>query len=53
VGPEGDFTEQELGLLKDAGARLVGLGHNRLRVESAALALLAAAALVWDSKRPV
>ena len=41
VGPEGDFTPQELGALMAAGATPVGLGSRRLRVETAALALLA------------
>ncbi len=47
VGPEGDFTPAELELLLCAGAKPVGLGNNRLRAETAAIALLAAAAL-WD-----
>ncbi len=42
VGPEGDFTPEELQGLVDAGARPVGLGPNRLRVETAAMAMLAA-----------
>ena len=45
VGPEGDFTPAELGALADAGGTLVGLGERRLRVETAAMALLAAATL--------
>ena len=43
VGPEGDFTPRELGELLGAGAVPVGLGENRLRVETAAEALLAVA----------
>ena len=45
VGPEGDFTPEELQGLIDAGARPVGLGPNRLRVETAAMAMLAAVTL--------
>ncbi len=45
VGPEGDFTDEELEVLREAGARPVGLGSNRLRTETAALALLATAVL--------
>ena len=45
VGPEGDFTPAELGALAAAGGTLVGLGERRLRVETAAMALLAAAML--------
>lgn len=45
VGPEGDFTEEELQGMVQAGALPVGLGPLRLRVETAALALLSAARL--------
>lgn len=45
VGPEGDFTEEEYEMMMQAGARPVGLGPNRLRTETAALALLASACL--------
>lgn len=45
VGPEGDFTKEELQVLIDAGARPVGLGPNRLRVETAAMAMLTAVTL--------
>lgn len=43
IGPEGDFTMKELELLTSHGARLVSLGSNRLRVETAAIAMMAAA----------
>jgi hypothetical protein len=52
VGPEGDFTKEELESLADAGANMVGLGTNRLRVETAALALLNGCALAWDALTP-
>ena len=52
VGPEGDFTREELDRLQEAGARMVGLGPNRLRVETAAMALLNGCTLAWDSLRP-
>ena len=45
VGPEGDFTPEELAALAAAGGTLAGLGERRLRVETAAVALLAAATL--------
>ena len=45
VGPEGDFTAEELQALVEAGAQPVGLGPNRLRVETAALAMLNAVTL--------
>jgi 16S rRNA (uracil1498-N3)-methyltransferase len=41
VGPEGDWTPDELALLVEAGAVPVGLGNLRLRTETAAIALLA------------
>jgi 16S rRNA (uracil1498-N3)-methyltransferase len=38
IGPEGGFTERELILLMEHGARPVALGGNILRVETAAVA---------------
>ncbi|KAH9620841.1 hypothetical protein KSS87_004705 [Heliosperma pusillum] len=32
IGPEGDFTEEELKMIKEAGATAVGLGPHRLRL---------------------
>lgn len=46
VGPEGDFTPDEVGGLIGAGAVAVGLGSTRLRVETAAVAGLAAVMLM-------
>lgn len=41
VGPEGDFSQRELQLLQESDrCSLVGLGDLRLRVETAALALM-------------
>jgi 16S rRNA (uracil1498-N3)-methyltransferase len=37
VGPEGDFTTEEIALLKEAGALSVTLGPTILRAETAAL----------------
>jgi 16S rRNA (uracil1498-N3)-methyltransferase len=39
VGPEGDFTDEEVAALVAAGAKPVGLGPLRLRVETAAVGL--------------
>lgn len=41
IGPEGDFTPEELARLGRAGAVAVTLGRNVLRAETAALAALA------------
>lgn len=46
IGPEGDFTMAELNLLTNHGAQLISLGPLRLRVETAALAMLSAAQLL-------
>ena len=40
IGPEGDFTERELEMAKEAGFQEVSLGTNRLRSETAAVYLL-------------
>jgi 16S rRNA (uracil1498-N3)-methyltransferase len=40
IGPEGDFTAEELALMRDAGFIPAGLGNNRLRSETAGLAAL-------------
>ncbi|KAJ7569553.1 hypothetical protein O6H91_01G083600 [Diphasiastrum complanatum] len=49
IGPEGDFTDEEVKLLLDAGALQVGLGPRRLRVETAAVAMLATAVLMGEN----
>ena len=38
IGPEGDFSEHEINIAKEAGFIPVGLGPARLRTETAALA---------------
>lgn len=38
IGPEGDFTEQEVNLAIASGAQAVSLGDSRLRTETAAIA---------------
>lgn len=50
IGPEGDFTADELAALMAAGALAVGLGPNRLRVETAAIAVLTGALLLTDKQ---
>ena len=41
VGPEGGFTDQEVDMATAAGWKAVGLGPRTLRVETAALAMIA------------
>jgi 16S rRNA (uracil1498-N3)-methyltransferase len=41
IGPEGDFTENEIGQMKNAGVIFFNLGGRRLRAETAALNSLA------------
>lgn len=41
VGPEGGFTEEEVALGTENGWQMVGLGERILRIETAALALVA------------
>jgi 16S rRNA (uracil1498-N3)-methyltransferase len=38
IGPEGDFTPEEITLATGKGYQPVGLGHTRLRTETAAIA---------------
>jgi 16S rRNA (uracil1498-N3)-methyltransferase len=45
VGPEGGFTEAEIEQAVAAGARPLTLGASILRIETAAVALIAAFAL--------
>ena len=45
IGPEGDFTQEEVASAEAAGFTAVSLGEARLRTETAAIAALAAWAL--------
>ena len=47
IGPEGDFTPQEYQLAKQAGCVPVTLGETVLRVETAAISVVAAAHLFF------
>ena len=49
IGPEGGFTEQEVALAVEAGARPVGLGPRILRTETAAII---ASALILHELEP-
>jgi 16S rRNA (uracil1498-N3)-methyltransferase len=50
-GPEGDFTEAEMELAVRAGFIGAGLGKNRLRSETAAIAAVSVAAALLDKIR--
>ncbi len=45
IGPEGDFSPEEIRLARAHGFQSVSLGTSRLRTETAALAVCFAAAL--------
>lgn len=47
VGPEGDFTADELDRLRDAGSRFVSLGSNVLRAETASIYGLSVLGCAW------
>ena len=49
VGPEGGFTEEEVAWTTGAGAQQIGLGSAILRIETAAVALVAAFSLAAAS----
>jgi 16S rRNA (uracil1498-N3)-methyltransferase len=48
IGPEGDFTPEEVGLAKKAGFVPVSLGGRVLRVETAAIAVASYVSLSFD-----
>ncbi|KAF6159716.1 hypothetical protein GIB67_029974 [Kingdonia uniflora] len=52
IGPEGDFTMKEVNTMTESGATSVGLGPNRLRVETATMALLATL-MLWSDSQPL
>jgi 16S rRNA (uracil1498-N3)-methyltransferase len=43
VGPPGGFTDEEVGLLRDAGFESISLGNSRLTTDTAAIAILSIA----------
>jgi len=48
VGPEGGLSSREERILVEKGARFIALGRNRLRAETAAIALVTSAILLRD-----
>jgi 16S rRNA (uracil1498-N3)-methyltransferase len=51
VGPEGDFTQEEIELAKKEKFIPVGLGENRLRVETAGILICSQAMLLNQIKK--
>ena len=49
IGPEGDFSPEEIGLARQYGFADISLGRSRLRTETAAVAAVAAVAFVNES----
>ncbi len=49
IGPEGDFTKEEIALAKETGYTSVTLGKARLRTETAGI-YAAAIAKIWNEK---
>jgi 16S rRNA (uracil1498-N3)-methyltransferase len=52
VGPEGGVSPSEIEQLRDSGAKFIRLGGNRLRAETAALALVTAGLLAHGELDP-
>ncbi len=48
IGPEGDFSEEEIALALECGFQPVSLGPSRLRTETAALYAITAFNLIND-----
>ena len=51
IGPEGDFSEEEIALALQHGFHPVSLGSSRLRTETAALYAVAAFNIVNEAER--
>lgn len=52
VGPEGDFSPDEIEAAKNMGFRSVSLGDNRLRTETAGLYATLALSILSEPKSP-
>lgn len=50
IGPEGDFSSEEIELAKEKGWQPVSLGHSRLRTETAAIVACHTAALINEAE---
>ena len=50
IGPEGDFSKEEIAYAKQMGFREITLGSSRLRVETAALACVSEVYFSFNNK---
>ena len=50
IGPEGGFAPEEIEALRKAGAKILTLGPRILRTETAGMAFLAMASLIWQDR---
>ncbi|HOX54753.1 MAG: 16S rRNA (uracil(1498)-N(3))-methyltransferase [Candidatus Omnitrophica bacterium] len=50
IGPEGDFSEEEADLARKSGCKLVTLGENVLKVDTAAITVVAVLNSILESK---
>jgi 16S rRNA (uracil1498-N3)-methyltransferase len=50
IGPEGDFTQDEIALAVENGFKMIHLGQNRLRTETAAIAACHSIHLINEMK---
>jgi 16S rRNA (uracil1498-N3)-methyltransferase len=53
IGPEGDFSPEEIALAKQHGFQEISLGNSRLRTETAALAAVHAVALCNEIRNEI
>lgn len=51
IGPEGDFSEEEINLAKKFGCKLVTLGENVLKVDTAAITVVAVMNSILESNK--
>jgi 16S rRNA (uracil1498-N3)-methyltransferase len=52
VGPEGGFTQEEIGVARDAGFVPASLGNRILRSETAAITMVAVIQYEWGDLSP-
>lgn len=48
IGPEGGFSDNEIGLARDKGAFIISLGNRILRTETAGMTILSILGFILD-----